>query len=219
MTRGHEPYSTEEPMLIRRIPHAAVAIAFLLLFAATAWAESSDRPVRSRAWQDRDRSEGVQGLTMIRVHGGLSAPIGDFSNVYDAGWGLGASVAHGVSRVVLLSTAVSYHRFEHEVFSDVHASITPWTFNADVVLPTRSAVHPFLGGGIGLYHISESEDFGFGTVSFSENNFGINMGAGIGGPLSPRTLWGAGVRLHQVWGGDFIDTPFFTFQFGFGFEL
>jgi opacity protein-like surface antigen len=206
-------------MSIRRIPHAAVAIALLLLFAATAWAESSDRPVRRRAYSGGTQGEGVNGLTMLRIHGGLSAPIGDFSDAYDAGWGLGGSIAHGVSRSVLLSAALAYHRFENSVFSDTHASITPFTMNADVVLPTRSTVRPFVGGGIGLYHVTESIDLGGATVSDSENNFGINMGFGVGGPLSARTLWGAGVKLHQVWGGDFLDTPFFTFQFGFGFEL
>jgi len=206
-------------MPIRRMPHAAVTMILLLCFASSAWAESFEKPAQRRTYRERARGEGVDGLTMLRIHGGLSAPIGDFSDAYSSGWGLGLSVAHGVSRTVLLSTALGYHRFEHEVFSDVHASITPWTFGADVVIPTRSAVRPFVGGGIGLYHVSESEDIGGATVSASENNFGIHMGAGVGGPLSPRTLWGVGVKLHQVWGSDFIDTPFFAFQFGFGFVL
>lgn len=204
----------------RRMPHVTIAIAILLLAAATAWAESSGGPVRRSPVRDRVGSgEGVYGLTMVRVHGGLSAPIGDFSDRYDAGWGLGLSVAHGVSRQVLLSTALAYHRFEHTVYSDTHVGITPWTFNADFVPPTRSSVHPWLGGGIGIYHVTESIDLGGPTVSDSENNFGINLGVGVGGPVSPRTLWGMGIKLHQVWGSDFIDTPFFAIQFGLGYAL
>jgi opacity protein-like surface antigen len=204
----------------RRMPHAAVAITIVLLTAATAWAESSEGPARRGPARERASSgEGVYGLTMLRLHGGLSAPIGDFSDRYDAGWGLAASAAHGVSRRVLLSTALGYNRFEHTAFSDTHVGITPWTFNADYVAPSRSSVHPFFGGGVGIYHVTESVDIGGATVSDSENNFGINLGVGIGGPLSPRTLWGAGIKLHQVWGSDFIDTPFFAFQFGFGFLL
>lgn len=203
----------------RRPPHAAVMIALLFLLASTAWADSAERPIRHRAAVGRSSGEGVYGLTMLRVHGGLSAPIGHFSDAYDAGWGLGVSVAHGVSRSVLLSSALTYNRFENKTYSGAHAGITPWTFNADVVLPTRSSVHPFVGGGVGLYHVSETVEAGGFKVSTSENNFGINLGMGIGGVLSPRTLWGGSLRLHQVWGNDFIDTPFFAFQFGLGFLI
>lgn len=207
-------------MPIRRLPYAAVTLILLPLLAASAWADSFDKPVQRRSMRERTSGEGVYGLTMLRIHGGLSAPIGDFSDGYDAGWGLGGSIAHGVTRNLLLSGAIAYHRFENSFSSDLHAAITPYTVNLDVVLPTHSTVKPFVGGGIGLYHVSETEDVGGGvTVSASENNFGINLGAGVGGPISPRTLWGVGVKLHQVWGNDFIDTPFFAFQFGFGFVL
>ncbi len=73
--------------------------------------------------------------------------------------------------------------------------------------------------GAGVYHVSETTDLGMTTVTSSENNFGVNMGIGFGAPISRSTLFGAGMKLHYVAGDSLIDTPFFTFQVGFGFIL
>jgi len=91
--------------------------------------------------------------------------------------------------------------------------------NVDFALPTGGRAVPWVGLGTGLYHVSESTDTGPATITESENNFGVNMGIGFGAPISNRTLFGAGLKLHYVSGDQFIDTPFFTFQLGFGFIL
>jgi hypothetical protein len=125
---------------------------------------------------------------------------------------------------ILLSTAVAMHRFDADG-ADGNMTIIPWTFNIDAVIPTEGHVHPWVGGGFGVYN--EDVDVsayapGFGTISasVSETNFGLNMGMGVGGPLGPRSLWGTGFKFHHIFEGDtFNDLSFFTFQFGFGFLL
>jgi opacity protein-like surface antigen len=212
----------------RRSPHAAVMIALLLLPGSAAWAGSAERPIRHRASTGSTPGEGVYGLTMLRVHGGLSAPSGDFGDLAESGWTLGCSVAHGVSRQVLMSAALSYHAYDRRPgFGDY--AVTPLTMDVDAVFPTRGSVHPWVGGGLGIYHVDWKRNVtvligGLPYVasrSDSETDLGLNMGAGLGGPLGPRTLWGVGFRFHHLFEGDLVPTSldFFTFQFGIGYRL
>lgn len=192
---------------------------------AASLADSDLHPVRrERAATARaGGGDGIYGRTFLRAHVGFSAPTGDFGDVYDSGPGFGGSIGYGVGRRVLLSFGIAYHHFNNQATSAVDASITPFTVDADYVLPSSGRVKPWIGGGVGMYHVKETLDADVGGFlvqrSASENNFGLNVGMGFGVPVSPRALVGAGVKYHQVWGNDFIDTPFFTFQVGMGFEL
>lgn len=214
------------------MPRRLAAILVVLLsslFAAGAMGasllDSGSRPAsRVRSTASRaDRGGSIYGHTYLRAHVGFSAPTGDFGDVYDSGPGFGGAIAHGVSRSVLLSFGIAYHHFDNQRTSALNASVTPFTMNAEYVLPSSSRVRPWIGGGMGMYHVTESLETDVGGLlvrdSISENNFGINLGMGVGAPVSERTLVGAGVRFHQVWGNDFIDTPFVTFQVGMGFAL
>jgi opacity protein-like surface antigen len=167
-------------------------------------------------------SRSFDGQTMATVHLGISSATGDFGDVFDSGLGFGASIGYGVSRHVVLSANVSHHEFDSD-FPDVEASTTPFTFNADYAFPTRGKIVPWIGGGIGVYNVELEIDDYFGPgddLSEDESNFGFNLGAGIAGPISRRTLLGGGFRYHFVSEGDeFDDSPFFTVQFGLGFLL
>jgi len=209
---------------MRRLALAAFVAVLSTLAAAEAMATAldlgSDRPVRKR-WQ-RSRVEssiGVKDLTIVRAHLGLSAPMGNFGDAYGSGLGFGGSIGYGVGENIILSGGIARHQFDHDEFTNVDATITPVTLNVDFALPTGGRAVPWVGLGTGLYHVSESTDTGPATITESENNFGVNMGIGFGAPISNRTLFGAGLKLHYVSGDQFIDTPFFTFQLGFGFIL
>jgi hypothetical protein len=217
-------------------PAAALAVALLLLIAATACADSfggpvrrepsGERPAREAPRERAARAEGYRGLTLLRAHAGLSAPSGNFSNDFDTGFAAGLGLAYGVGRDVLLSTDLSYHHFGTS-FGSVSMGIVPWTFDADYVIPTTGKVHPWIGGGLGIYSLNVHEDaiVVIGGLPFTasgsvgETNPGMNIEMGLGGTLSPRTDWGAGFRFHHVFEGSrFTDLDFFTFQFGIGFK-
>lgn len=193
-----------------RISIRGAACALLLLLVAVS------HPGIASAAQSRSGG-GVEGMTMLRVTGGLSMPSGDLGDAFETGIGLGLSVAHGVSRNVLLSGGFGYHHLDGDGFSG-GTDIIPMTFNADVVFPTQGKVHPWIGGGIGAYNVDmEVDPLG---LDESETNFGINLGMGLGGPMGEKTTWGAAFRYHSIFEGDtFNDLQFVTLQFGVGFLL
>lgn len=201
-----------------------ILFALLLTFASGAWAESLERPVRRSASRGRVwHGEGFQGRTILRVNAGFSVPTGDTGDAFESGWGIGASVGYGVSRNVLLSWGIAYHEFDSE-FTSGRLAVTPVGMSADVALPTSGRVRPWLSTGLGLYHVSEKipvliPPFGLVTASDSENDLGISLGMGITTPISPRTAFGAGFKVHHVFGSDFPDTDFITFQVGLGLPL
>src|SRR5262245_53416744 len=197
-----------EASMNRRVALALV-LALTLIRAPVASAAALAGPIRrppDHPATDLNRG-GLHHHTFLRVHAGLSEATGDFGDGLDAGVALGGSVGYGVSRTVLLSGGVAYHRYG--VSGDNgHVSITPVTFNADVVLPTSGSLVPWVGGGFGVYHVSEESPVfvvpgGVGTLSVSEDNPGINFGVGFGVPTSRKVLFGAGLKFHHVWGDNF----------------
>ena len=211
---------------MRHLTRGALAASLLLLLATAASAESgSGGPVRRREWRERTGDAGVAGITMLRVNGGLASPTGDFGDLFDTGFGAGFSLAYGVSPTVLLSTGLSFQTFDADFF-DGDATVIPWTFNIDAVIPTTGQIRPWVGGGLGAYNVDIEERVyvpalnRVALVSESETNFGLNFGMGVGGPMGARTAWGAGLRYHHVFEGDvFNNLDFFTLQFGVGFVL
>jgi len=166
---------------------------------------------------------GVEGLTILRIHAGFSAPTGSFSDNFNTGLGVGANIAYGVSRSVLLSAGVAYHNFNGDGF-DGDATIVPVTFNVESILPSSSTVHPYIGGGFGFYNeeresnaiiVQPSE-----SNTVSETNTGINFGAGIGARSGEKDVWAVGFRYHHIFEGDrFSDVDFITLQAAYGFFL
>ncbi len=210
----------------RQLISGAALAALLVTFAVSASAESSAKPPRRVTAREHNvwRGGGVQDHWILKLHGGLSMPTGDYADAFGTGWGGGMSVGYGVSRNVLLSGAVAYHRFDGQLFSDDHSSITPWTMGVEVRIPTEGTVKPWVGGGFGLYHYTFTEPafvapLGIGSISVSENDPGINLGMGIAMPVSPRAAFGAGFKFHHVFGNDFIDADFLTLQTGFALTL
>ena len=211
---------------------AVLAAVLLLLSAAAVHAEELGAPVRREATPPRREpprehraatGPGIKGVTMIRFHAGISSPTGNFSDGFDTGWGAGAGAAYGVSPRVLLSGDLAYHHFEEKGVSG-RMEIVPFTVGADYIIPTTGQVHPWVGGGIGIYHLDWSRDVLIDILppvvvraSASETDAGIHLGAGVGGPLGARTDWGVGFRIHEIFeGSGFPSSDFITIQFGIG---
>jgi hypothetical protein len=209
---------------MNRSAFAATVVALVLLATTDALAASAAGPARRQLRSDREGA-GVEGLTMLRLHGGLTSPTGDLGDAFDGGLGIGADIAHGVSRSLFLVGGVAYHSFDGDGFA-ADASIVPITFGVATLLPSSGTVRPWLAGGIGFYDIDmdfgtiQIPTFGLVTVSDSETNFGFNFGAGFGAPAGERGAWGAGIKFHHVFDGDlFDDLDFLTVQVGYGFYL
>jgi opacity protein-like surface antigen len=203
-----------------------VSLALLFPAALNGYAETSDRPYRENP-RERSWRGGFEGRTLLRFHGGISTPSGDFGDAVDTGWGLGASIGYGISRNTVLSWGIAYHRFSEDFGDpdlDGHVGITPITMSVDYGFSTSGSVRPWISGGLGLYHLSEevTEFFPpstFVTTSESENDFGFNFGFGIATPLSRRTTFGAGFKFHHIVGDGFPDTDFLTLQAGVAYPL
>ncbi len=204
-----------------------MSAALLMSLAAVVPAETLGGPYREHprgnTYRERSWRGGFEGRTMLRFHGGLSIPSGDFDSAVNTGRGLGASLGYGISRNTLLSWGVAYHRFgENSV--DGHVGITPVTMSVDYGFSGRSRVRPWISGGLGLYHVSEkvTEFFPpstFVVTSDSENDFGFNFGLGIAMPTSGRSTFGAGFKFHHVVGNNFPDTDFLALQAGLSYPL
>lgn len=167
--------------------------------------------------------KGIEGRAVVRLHGGVSFPVGNFGDGFSTGFGFGGSLGYGLSENVLVSWGVSHHQFEHETLDGIDWSITPMVINADYKIPASGTVTPWIGGGIGLYMVDAEVPVGGpgGTIEERDfNNFGLNFGGGISTPIGARTAFIGGLRFHWVAGDEgIIDTPFVTAQVGVGFVL
>src|SRR5688572_21064880 len=131
-------------------------------------------PVMAQRYRDRyERPRRIEGRALGTVHIGMSSPTGDFGDFFDTGLGFGASIGYGISESVVLSLGLSHHSFDDEEFSDAKVTITPVTFNADYVFRSGSSLMPWLGGGIGMYQVSDQVE---GFPDEDESSLGFNVG-------------------------------------------
>jgi hypothetical protein len=134
------------------------------------------------------------GAQVVTLGAGSAVPTGEFADVADTGWLVGASLAiHAAPRLALgLDLAI------HEYASDLEAadvSLFRATAQATYVLgPMRARVTPYLKGSLGFYFPNLSTEFdlpGFSDEEFTdtETEFGVGAGAGVA------------VRLDDRWSG------------------
>jgi opacity protein-like surface antigen len=85
-------------------------------------------------------------------------------------------------------------------------------------LPRGSLFRPWLGGGLGWYHVSGdfNRDFIFNfrddDVSRTDDSFGINVGTGVDWRITHRVSLGLDIRYHNAFdaldGFEFVTTNF-----------
>lgn len=196
-----------------------LSLAILVALAGTALAEKAGGPYRERARERSYYRGGFEGRTYLRFHGGISFPSGDFSNAVNTGLGLGASLGYGLGRNTILSGGLAYHHFGGQN-SNGHVSVVPLTANVDYGFASSGRVRPWISGGLGLYHVSDTFLVS-PTVEAtdSESDFGFNLGFGIAMPTSGRSAFGVGFKYHHISGSTFPDTNFLTLQAGLSYPL
>lgn len=123
---------------------------------------------------------------------GLSMPMGDAGNGLNTGFNIEGMVGiQPRSMPIEFRGELMYHHFG---ISGVNGHTSLLGIVPDVVYPfkTQSSLHPYVIGGLGLYHLSSS-------VGGGETDVGINFGAGLRFPLSnAKTTMFVEARFHDV---------------------
>jgi hypothetical protein len=137
---------------------------------------------------------------------GLSLPTGDVSNAVNTGFNLNGLAEYRFRRSSLsLRGELVYHHFglKTDPLVGVNGgSASAFGGVADVIYTfataPRSLVHPYLIGGLGLYHVGANADTFLGNVDLgSQTKLGLNGGVGVEFSMrGPRPF--AEVRFHTV---------------------
>lgn len=155
------------------------------------------------------------------LSGGLSVPVGDFSDVFGTGFNVDALVAVRVPTLpVSLRVEAGYQRFGlkgsvRDLFEDfgelggsgdIRTSIFSGTANLVYAFSVpASPVRPYLIGGAGVYNVRVrasgiladfADEFG-GTNEASTTRLGLNGGIGLDVPVGGVTLFGE-ARVHTI---------------------
>jgi hypothetical protein len=109
------------------------------------------------------------------VAAGLTAPQGDFGDVVDNGYHIGAAMGFKVPVLpVALRADLAYTMFDGVDGADLSVNTLNLSVNAVHAFP-GVALRPYVIGGLGMYR-STAE---FGDVEDSSTDLGLNGGAGI----------------------------------------
>lgn len=110
------------------------------------------------------------------VQGGLAFPMEDG---FDMGFTIAGTLGlRPAALPVGLRFDVGYSRFGTEV-EDVSASVIHGAGSAVYMIPTQSALRPYVLGGLGLYRSEIDIDTPFGNVDGSSTDLGFHAGGGI----------------------------------------
>jgi opacity protein-like surface antigen len=135
----------------------------------------------------------ISSPVKFTVFGGAAFPVGDTQDVFKTGYTVGGALDFRVPLSALgFRGEVVYSGLDvkNEVASD--SKVSDFGVNANVVfwLPNPgSPVTAYFTGGPSYSHLSYSEPTGSGDLSYSDNHWGFNAGAGLDfalGGLSTR---------------------------------
>jgi opacity protein-like surface antigen len=130
------------------------------------------------------------------ITAGATKATGDLGDAVDLGYHVGGLVQwNGPGLPIGIRGDVVFHRFSVKDDSDKEDILAGtvngvWMFPMDAGAP----VSPYLIGGVGYYHITESCT---GCSSSSDNKFGLNGGGGISFPLSGFSAF-VEARYHHI---------------------
>ena len=136
----------------------------LLVFAATANAQSMSKPVS------------------FGIAGGMSVPTGDLGNVLSTGYNLSGMLNfRGPAWPVSLRVEGQWQHFGVTNVADANVKSIGGLANLVYGFGSKSMVRPYVTGGLGFFHITS--DFGntcgLADCSTSDNKFGFDVGAGL----------------------------------------
>jgi hypothetical protein len=111
---------------------------------------------------------------------GATLPIGDFGDIADVGFHVGALGAFArPTWPFALRGEITYHRNEAK---DVDASQSILSFVPNIVWPfgmVESTARPYVIGGFGLHRVTFKQEFLGDEVSDTQTKFGFNVGGGF----------------------------------------
>lgn len=154
------------------------------------------------------------------VSGGLSLPIGDLGDGYDAGFNVTGHVAFKPASFTNLSFRgdVSFDRWGNKQLDDASTQVLGVTANALYAFPQTSpgVVRPYVLGGVGFFNSKST-----GTISgvkiegSSSTDLGVQAGAGVNFQLSGFSTF-VEAKFVNVF-GDGNSVSWIPITFGFKF--
>jgi opacity protein-like surface antigen len=140
--------------------------------------------------------------------GGATFPVGSLDNAYNTGYNALATLAVRVPAFPLgfrLDGMFDQLPVKASTGFTGNTQIYSLTGNAVLMLPGAHIVSPYLIGGVGYYNDHYKIDVSGSSVgaggSTSDNNFGVNGGAGLKFGVSTFSVFGE-IRYHYVFNGD-----------------
>lgn len=153
------------------------------------------------------------------VSGGLSLPVGDLGDGFDAGYNITGHIAYKPASFANLSFRgdVSFDRFGAKDVDDVNYRALGVSANAVYAFPqtTPGVVRPYVLGGVGFWNSKVSASSGGITGSTSSSDLGIQAGAGINFQLSGFSTF-LEAKFVNVF-GDGNSVSWIPITFGFKF--
>jgi opacity protein-like surface antigen len=150
----------------------------------------------------------------LEVRGGLALPTGDFGDLVDNGYTVGAEGNFMFTRQLGVYAGFTYNAFSLGEFAEAFGAdgeLRDYGFNGGVTAmfatPTLP-VTPFLKGGL-VYHKAEinfDDDELNGDDDDSEFGLGFEVGGGVMIPLGPRLSFTPGIMYSSYKPGDEDDT-------------
>jgi outer membrane protein W len=127
---------------------------------------------------------------------GLQAPIGDFSDGANMGFGINLNGKYMFKENMAVGLNLGYNRFGAEI-SDVSFSMIPVTglfeyhFGGD-------AIKPYVGADLGIYSFGVKWKFDGESSSDSELHFGLSPVVGILYDLKENLKLCANIKMHNI---------------------
>ena len=159
---------------------------------------------------------------------GATVPIGDFGDGANVGFHLGGLIEHKPNALPFtLRGEITYNRNglkegyfgdDDPVFGDVDGNVSILNFVGNGVIPfgdPASTARPYAIGGVGVYRMKFSGEFGNVEISDTQTKFGINVGGGFQFNLSGFETF-VEARFHSVF-AEGSNANFIPLSFGFKF--
>jgi len=159
---------------------------------------------------------------------GATVPLGDFADGADLGFHLGGLIEYKPSSFpVNLRGELTYHRNglksdyfadDEPLFENIDGDFSMFNFILNAFFPfgdPASTARPYAIGGLGVYRLKASADFGGVDISDSQTKFGLNFGGGFTFNLSGFETF-VEARYHSVFTEE-SNTSFIPISFGFKF--
>jgi opacity protein-like surface antigen len=169
---------------------------------------------------------GAQEQPGWSIAGGLSLPLGDFGDVFDAGFGVHGSYWKPLAgKTITLRLDAGFDRFSGPSVLGFSSSATAFPIMGNAVLrfgadAKEGTARPYVFGGAGVLISRTSVGVRVGSVSRSESRTstdpGIQLGGGVEFMLAGFSTF-AEARLVNGFGDDFRTARYIPLMFGVKF--